>query len=52
MEKCSNCGGNYPQLFHPHDDPSLPALCSDCQLEFEEAMHEQEELDYLQAEYW
>lgn len=52
MEKCNNCGGEFSRLFHPYDNPNAPKLCSDCQLEYEEVMREQEELDYLQAEYY
>lgn len=52
MEKCTNCGGEFSRLFHPCDNPTAPKVCSDCQLEYEEALWEQEELAYLQAEYW
>ena len=52
MKKCNECGGNFSHLFRPCGNPDAPEMCSDCQLEYEEAMREQEELDYLQAEYW
>lgn len=52
MQICDECGGEFLHLFRPYNNPNAPELCSDCQLEHEEATREREELDYLQAEYW
>jgi len=52
MKICDECGGEFSHLYRPCDNPRAPKLCSDCQLEYEEVMREQEELDYLQADCW